>query len=43
MEQDLRSRLIQEICRKRKVTKELQDEISALQSTCREIEQELDV
>ena len=43
MEQDFRNRLIHEICRKRKVTKELQDEISALQSTCREIEQELDV
>ena len=43
MEKDLRNRLIEEICRKRKVMKELQDELSALQSTCREIEQELDV
>jgi hypothetical protein len=43
MEQDLRNRLIQEICRKRKVIKELQDGISTLQSTCREIVQELDV
>ena len=43
MEQDLRNRLIQEICRKRKVMKELQDEISTLQSIFREIKQELDV
>jgi hypothetical protein len=43
MEQDLRNRLILEICGKIKVIKELQDEISVHQSTCREIEQELDV
>ena len=43
MEQDLRNRLIQEICRKRKVVKELQDEISSLQNSFREIEQELDL
>jgi regulator of replication initiation timing len=43
MEQDLRNRLIQEVSKKRKVVKELQDEISALQSTCREINQEIDI
>ena len=43
MEQDLRNRLIQEIFRKRKSIKKLQDEISALQNSFIEIEQELDV
>ncbi len=43
MEQDLRNRLIQEIFRKRKNIKKLQDEISALQNSFIEIEQELDV
>jgi hypothetical protein len=42
-EQDLRNRLIEEICRKRNGITVLQNEISALHSTFREIEQELNV
>jgi hypothetical protein len=42
-EQYLRNKLIQEICAKKKVMIELQEEILALQSNCRQIEQELDV
>jgi hypothetical protein len=42
-EQRLLARLNQEINRKTKSIEELRSEISALQSTCREIEQELDM
>ena len=43
MEQGLQNRLIQEICRKKKAIEDLQREVLALQNTCREIAQELDV
>jgi hypothetical protein len=43
MEAGLRNKLMQEICGKKKAIEELQGEISALQNTCREIEQELKI
>jgi hypothetical protein len=42
MEQDLRGRLIREICKKKKAVEELRDEINFIQNICKEIDKELD-